>query len=860
MMKKLVLLSLSVLVSLPLSIFAVETSYTYRQTVEVVETAGVQRFSYPVSLNLPAKNISSNLNDIRIYDEKGNQQLYEIADHSDSVVTVRFPADLAPNQKKTFYAYYGNKSAEKPKTFFGGVQQYTGMKFVAYAWGTVKISSYSKNNTITITDNSNRMIRDADNNKVAQEIYGAGTVRTFTLASPTMLKISCTGLASVAVGNFNAEETDSDALISGNILLYVPKFLAITSFHGNNKVQVWNRGEIAEEKILNAGESLVFDGIPSGFRRIVATNECLIQYGTASAYSLFAVPGRGNNYRFLPLGPVSITGSEGTEVDIIYPDGKPTDKYTLSQNQVVSLETQSYLKNIGTDKIVKALQIISSKPISVIGTGGAGGHGATFLFGDDGFAASQSWNTMTGDIDKENPAPRNIRIIAPFSNSVIDDGFGNGSLFPTLLPGGLAVSLKEFSVQYSLINLKMKREKCMLLDGNPDDSATFFQVPVLSDQSIKVSVPKTEQTDGGWVPGATTKTEGKPVEEKGDDNSSESWISKIFSSIDPRNNPLAFALTLIGLALVFILLASVFVTRKKARQIESEDISQEQRTEFTSSERPDLSETEPRQYLDPDRIPVEPELENQQHPNKTDWFDRILDDKSNTNSNGLTFKAPRLRAPKISQLMSDSKPGGYASSERHQKNQPTEQPPKQPVVEDTAELTVNTEPEQPKQSENQTQPAQEQQATLMPKPAHVEQESKPEPEIEKIIIPDSKCNPVAKNLAYKLCNEGVVADPGAIMRLYKEGMLDMFSRITISQSAAAILPAHIANMPIFEKIQLTPRESDKAIKLVQDLGIFEEVAKAIIVAEKTNILNYLTSAKLPERLRKLKITSIDSFC
>ncbi|NTU61477.1 MAG: hypothetical protein HGA95_04045, partial [Caldiserica bacterium] len=645
-------------------------------------------------------------------------------------------------------------------------------------------------------------------------------------------KISCTGVASVAVGNFNAEETDSDALISGNILLYVPKFLAITSFHAGNKVQVLNKGEVAEEKILNAGESIVFDGISSGFRRIVATNECLIQYGTASAFSLFAVPGRGNVYRFLPLGPVSLSGNEGTEVDIIYPDGKPTDKYTLSNSQVITLDTSSYLKNIGSDKIVKALQITSSRPITVVGTGGAGGHGATSLYGDDGFGITQSWNAITGDIDKENPTPRNIRLIAPFSNSAIDDGFGNGSVFPPLLQGSLAVSLKEFSVEYSLIKLRMKSEKSLLLDGRPEDSATFFQVPVLSDPSVKVSVPKTEKTDGGWIPGAPQKSEGKPVENKGDDSTSESWISKIFSNIDPRNNPLAFALTLIGLALVFILLASVFVSRKKAKQSQEEEVQTQQINCESAQELNDQDDHQ--QWIEPDNVPLEPEL--QQKPNKADWFDMILDDKPNSNSSGLTFKAPRLRAPKISQLISDSKPGGYASPERHQPKQPIEQADEQ-VIENQAK-PEHGEPEQ--SPSQQTQPAEEQQnqqSTLTPKPVNVEPEPKTVTvsEIEKINVPDPKSNPVAKNLAYKLCNEGVVLDPGAIMRLYKEDMLDMFSKITISLSAADILPPYITNMPIFDKIQLTPRENDKANKLVQDLGIFEEVARAIIVAEKTNM-------------------------
>jgi hypothetical protein len=853
-MKKLALLLICLLATLPVFSLSAQSqpAYTFRQTVEITETAGVQRYSYPVNLNLPAKNISSNLNDIRIADEKGNLMLYEITKASDTIVSVNIPVDLAPNQKKTLYAYYGNKVVDAPKTFFGGVLQYTGMKFVTYAWGTVKISSYSKNNTITITDNSNRMIRDENGEKIAQETYGAGTVRSFTLAQPAMLRISCTGVASVAVGNFNSEETDSDALISGNVLLYVPKFLAITSFHASNKVQVWNKGEVAQEKILNAGETLVFDGISPGFRRIVATNECLIQYGTASAFSLFSVPGRGNVYRFIPLGPVLVTGQEDTTVDVIYPDGKPTDKYSIGNAQVIKLDLTSYLKNIGTDKTVKALQIRSSKPITVIGTGGAGGHGATYLLGDDGFGVSSSWSTLTGDIDKDNPIPRNVRILAPFSNTSLDEGYGIGSVFPQLLQGSMAISYKEFTVENTFVQLKTNNEKCLVLDGRPDDTSTLFQVPVLSDQSVKVIVPKTETTEGGWIPGAQTNTEQKPDETKDNQvvKQSDSLITKVLDYI--KSNPLTFALILIGLAIVLILVASLFVTQKRKRHGTKGDFDDYINQQTTQPMKVDDLCNE---SIEQGQVYQEPE--NPVTPKKTDWFDIILDEKPNQGQNSMTFKAPKLRAPKISQLMSDLKPGGYVNPET---NLTKPDQPKKDIEPSKIDFEMNAldehensknlhsqiQHQEPIHSQDQTEPTNE--------------EVQAPTEIDKINMSDQKFNPMAKNLAQKLCSEGVVADPGAIVRLGREGMLEMFTRIIISSSAASVIPAHIASLPIFEKVALTPRENDKATKLVKELGIFEEVARAIVVAQKTGTQNYLTSARLPERLGQLKITSIDSFC
>lgn len=827
-----------------------QPAYAYRQTVEVSENAGVQRFSYPVNLNLPAKNISSALNDIRITDEKGAPMLYEVAGKTDTVVSLRFPVDLAPNQKKTFYAYYGNKTVDKPKTFFGGVQQYAGMKFVTYAWGTVKISSYSKNNTISITDNANRMIRDADGNTIAQETYNAGTVRSFTLASPAMLRISCTGVSSVAIGNFKPEETDCDALISGNILVYVPKFLAITSFHAENKVQVWNKGEIAEEKTLNAGESLIFDGIEPGFRRVTATSECLIQYGTASAFSLFSVPGRGNVYRFLPLGPVWISAAEDTDIDVIYPDGKPTDKYSVANGQLIKLDTESYLKNIGSDKTVKALQIRSSAPISVVGSGGAGGHGATYLLGDDGFCVSSSWNTMTGDIDRENPIPRNIRIIAPFSNTMIDEGYGTGSVFPQLLQGGLAISFKEFSVEHSSIQIRTKNEKCLLLDGNPEDEAAFFQVPVLSDQSVKVAVPKTETVEGGWIPGVDRKPEEKTVQPSTDDGGAVSWLSGIFDFI--KTNPLTFALILIGLAILLILAASLFIGKKRIKV----DRDSELDNQFLQDEQSKIvQQLDDSNTIDSGRVCQEPE--NPVSSSKKDWFDMILDDKSSQNQNSLSFKAPKLRAPKISQLMSDLKPRECSNDDAYSKKheeKPSASEPSKAVVDHTP-TNVHSD------NENENRPTQSLEPSgSQDQPEPVKPDVQVPTEVDKINLSDQKFSPMAKNLAQKLCSEGVVADPGAIVRLGREGLLDMFTRIIISSSAAAVIPSHISSMPIFEKVVLTQKENEKANKLAKTLGIFEEVARALVVAEKTNTQNYLSSARLPERLGKIKVTSIESFC
>lgn len=824
-MKKLAIVFAAVLILAPAARSA-ETVYKYRQTVEIVETAGIQRYAYPVRLNLPGKDIAENLGDIRITDAQGNNLPFQVDGRVASYVKTMLPVDLAPNEKKTLYAFFGSSNTTPPVTSFGGVQQYIGVNFVTYAWGTVRISSYTKNNRIIITDNSNKTLIDVDGLNIAPETYQAGTQRTFTLKQPTMLKISCTGLASVAIGNFKAEETDSEAVIAGNILLYVPKFLAITSFHVGNKVQVYNGAELAQEKILGIGESLVFDGIPSGFRRIVADHECLIQYGTASAFSLFAVPGRSNTYRFLPIGPIAIGGVEGTRVDITYPDGRMPDNRTIGRDQTLIIPTESFLKNIGSDKTLKAIEIKSDRPITVLGTGGAGGHGSTYLPGNDGNLISRAWTTLTGNVDKENPSPRMVRLIAPYSNTSIKDGRSK-DIFLNLDMGGLAVSMKEYSVEFSNIDL-VTNENCLLLEGNPDDTASLFQVPALSDNTVKVSVPKTETKDGGWIPGKIETTK-PPAEEAKPESGLMAFLNGIWARVNPKDNPLNFALTLIGLAVIFILIASIFV-RKRSK------LGEEEYAEEPSREREHVKPEPVEEYT-----PPEPETQTPQPERHSggDWFEKILEDKPKSGQN-LNFKAPRLRAPKISQFIN-------TETNTIKEFEKTELEPD----------LFTPQPEPPKEK------PEEKPVEKIPEP--VVEENTPESketvsEIDKIELSVSKITPAIRNLAHQLSGEGVVADPGSLVRLYKEGMVDLFSRIYIVSQSTGILPPHISNMGILEKTVLTPKDLERVAKLARDIGVFEEVARALVLAEKNNLPNYITSAKLPERLGKVKITSVNSFC
>jgi len=98
------------------------------------------------------------------------------------------------------------------------------------------------------------------------------------------------------------------------------------------------------------------------------------------------------------------------------------------------------------------------------------------------------------------------------------------------------------------------------------------------------------------------------------------------------------------------------------------------------------------------------------------------------------------------------------------------------------------------------------------------------------------------------------------MRVYKQGLLNLFSKIYISHTAATLLPLEFASNPTFERIPILGRDAMRAQKLTEDLGVFEEVGSALVVAEKVKAGYYLTSANLPAVMGKLKIVHVSYIC
>lgn len=828
--------------------------WQHRRILTVYEKGGVSRKSYAIDLALSKSELADTASDLRLTDSKGTLLPYQIVSIEGGKVTVRIPVDLEPNGRKAFYIYYGNPQAQPPQRVFVGSENMIGNDFVSLAIGEVKICSYSKDNKMTVTDVAGNYLKDIFGRTISPETYPAGGIRSFRLENPTVIRIQSTGLCSVAMGNFAKEETDCTAFISGEALVFVPSFLAITSLRDGNNVSVFNRGELAKKAILNSNQTLVFDNLPAGMRKIQSDYDCVIQYGTASSYSFFSVPQKGLVYSYLPLGPTAIVAHQNnTELFVTWSDPTiPPQKFELSSaGQMQKLETKSPL--IKKSEIYNATTITSNKPITVLAMGVQGGHGATFLQGVDGKLLSKRWNTVSGPIDPKNPSNRNVVLIAPYSKTTLSSPTER-RVFPPLPSSPMSTSLVSVTTEFSPV-LAQTNQYSIILDANPDDTALLYQVPPIKDRSVTftLSDPETAPEGSAWMPESPVSPGGEPGKQE---QPKEDFFTSLWKALsNPAENPVQFSLVLLFAALVLITIA-VLLWRKPKHG--PEDDSGDESEEETAIEEGNITQS---LYQD-DAIsqagvdfeileepgkepPVKPARETGEKDFSENWPKQETKEtqtgQTAKHAPGEDMRTPRLRLPSLSKFL---------SQETNSINSDNETAPKK-------EIPCNNEtPEPPAEERHEGIPI------VMPSPMALETKEPEEPEVavtESEVAQPPVISEAMAQLADQMNRAGVVADPGAIMRLHKEGLLSLLSKISIAHTASSLLPGTLSMDPRFERVPIMGKDAERANRISSELGVFEEVGRALVVAEKTRSEFYLTTARLPERMGKLKVVHVERF-
>ncbi|MEZ4812047.1 MAG: DUF2341 domain-containing protein [Caldisericia bacterium] len=497
------------IILLTFGIFAISTKadtkskyWEYRAIVTVNEKAGIPRLSHPIDIQLSMEHMNQDGSDIRVTDSKGNIIPFQITSKNPAgnLIKIRIGADIPANGAEDYYIYYGNPDANKPLQTHAGVERYVGKSFVTYAWGDVKISSYSKDNKITIEDSDGNFIKDAKTGRtVAAEVYGPGSLRQFSLKEPTTLYISTeTGMCSVAVGNFSSKNGDMTAFIPNSSFchIYVPDILAITSLHDQNTVRVSARGSQYKSEVLSKGQTLYIDELSQTFCTVDTDKNCVIQYGSSPRTSVFSVPQKGLKYSYMPIGKVLIGATfDDTKIDVIW-----SDKSKNPETFVMNAGEKKIFTNGLPEKseFMNATTIVSTRPITVLAMGSeSADNGATFLPSITANNLGDTWNTFTGPSDAEDGS-RKLWLMEPFSSGEVKE---TGSLFFEVT--GKAVQTTEALAKgsHSKANFSVT-ETMLLLDGDPGKKAGFFQVPSSLDQSVSRTIGNPQKASGvpGWTP------------------------------------------------------------------------------------------------------------------------------------------------------------------------------------------------------------------------------------------------------------------------------------------------------------------------------------------------------------------------
>ncbi len=912
--------------------------WEYKQILEVTEKAGIPRLSHPVDVRLSMEHMNSNAFDIRVTDKDNNLVPYQFIspNYNAKVIVIRIGVDLPANGTETYSIFYGNKNASQPLQTHAGVEKYLGNRFVTYAWGEVKISSYSPNNQITIEDSNGNFLKDAKTGTTfSSEISGSGSVRYLRLKKPTMLTIKSTGLCTVAVGNFGKTDGDTTAFIPNASYCYlnIPSTLAVTSLHDQNTVRIHSKGNLVKNEILYAGQTLYLNNLSQSFCKIETDKSVMIQYGSNPSKSVFSVPQKGLKYSYMPIGKVLISSSfDNTKIDISWSDEeKLAETITLNKG-----EHKVFANSIPTGgEILKATTITSSRPITVFAMGeNSDDSGATFLPSVTGINLGKTWRSFTGPT-KATTGERYLSLIQPFSQGKVLE---TGSLFFSISGDAVQMTPATVAGSYSHVTCSFS-EVMLMLDGRPGTKSAFFQVPTVRDDTVPIptlgeakSVPADSGLPG-WTPEGRQEIDAptdpnleptpEPPAEDGNKSGIKTFIGRIFKSISkPSKDPIAFTIFLVFVTALLLLGVGLFSkfsgkdeddeflktsfedkkTEKKPpvkKIIISEAKEEPETVEPVSPPPPPALEPEPEtviKHVEPEIIQPKPTPPPAPPPTP-----KITKKHTEVGS----FKTPKLRAPNLSQFMTKKPESPPAPPP------PTPLPPKiDPEPVKPAPLPAPKEPELfvPEQTETIPEPAIEKsdlftRETVESTEEIIEEpikETKPEPTIEKPIakeepkpIPrpreekkiskiftpppspletDSEIQAVAevvgitqgatlkqKELADKLNLGGLVADAGVLVRLHHDGLIHLFEKIYISHTASILLPEDLLADHRLEKVTVMGKDAVRADKLASDYGIFPEASRALVVAEKTKVKYYLTSAKLPRHLGKLNIIHVERF-
>lgn len=496
-MKKILLILLITLL-IPISTLS-QTKY-FSKIITIKENGGIDRNPYFIDLFIEDENLSKDDN-IALIDLSTQKEIPTyIIEKGDKKVKFRFETNLNKNQEKNYELRFG----KDVKSSYGKSIDFTFPNFIGTEFYGI---SFEKIYIIGLKDSDVKVV-----NKEGKTLFEGkikyGQYKRLDLFSPQIFYIKSNGpiivtVSSIGLPNNNVFEDKSDDdltyLIGTETFFYTPKDIYLVSFSDSNSILIEDAGgELIFKGNINKGEIISKS----------LKNPSLIYL--KSKEPVFLIYGVLNDSTFLPVIPYKNLFYGITFGDLKLFSFQNNLKYKLnlinSNKSFDGLLNQFEYKTFEGE--IEPFEITINDNLLIYLLNNSSNFGGEQILTKIGNPLGKEFSFITGKISTKYSTghKRVVYVLSLFDNNnvKIEDLTINKSLNITLQKMGVYQYETENSL--SKINISSNYYIVVFETSNHINREIFFNIAPIKDDSISITLGKTELISGGIKPPSNETT------------------------------------------------------------------------------------------------------------------------------------------------------------------------------------------------------------------------------------------------------------------------------------------------------------------------------------------------------------------
>lgn len=826
-MKKLLII---IIIFLLIPVISIAQNKGYKKIITIKENGGLSRNPCFIDLIIEDDNLKKD-DSVILIDPKTNKEVpIYIFEQSDKKVKFRFETTINKGEEKQFELRFGTGEKRSETNLIN----YTYPNFVGTEFYGI---SFEKIYIVGLKDSDVQVV-NKDGKTLFEGKIKYGQYKRIDLSSPQIFYIKSTGpivVTTSSIGitndNFPQDKSDDDLtyLISSEGFFFTQKNIFAVSFSDSNSVLIEDAGgELIFKGNINKGE-LVNKSLRS---------PALVYYKSSSP--LLIIYGVFDDSTFLPVIPYKNYSLSFGDLNIFSLDDNLNYKINLlsSKKSLEGLLKKYEYKVIETS--LEPFEISYNKNLYLYLLGKSSNFGGEQILNKFGNTSDKDFTFLTGKISTKYSTghKRIVYVLSLYDNNeiTINDLTLNKTNKITLQKMGVYQYETENSL--SKINITSKNDVVVFETSNHINREIFYNISPVKDDSILITLGKTELITGETKP---------PINQKPIVETPEGIINIILweiSLIKDRflsfiNNftivlpfikniklpPILQGINFILIiAVVILLIVLLFIFLRKRKVIKERVKEPEEIEVLTENLEPVI---EKKEKFGLEVLPIEKEENIIPEELKEKEEIKTPEEKVETPEEKIKTPEERIEIPEIEKI----------------------ETPEIEKVETKEEEII----EPPKKEEFKLQ---EQEETieieeLMPKPETIS-----EKKIEEIIPRISKTEKIVDTSVFK---GRIVLDRKAMMKILELDYFPFVEEVYITSKVASELPMKYRTSEKIKSVELTRFEESMAEDLGKRVGGSKETGEALALALKLKIDKCIVGEKFNKIFQNINIYSYENF-